>query len=107
MTIAEVSSASPSSTVTVSTAVMAPLASSVILDMGASLLDSGISGPAGVPALVGPLTCGVVDLDTVDPQDQDQDLVHTGYTRRSQTSNGCPGPLKAVARVRIPSGLAG
>jgi hypothetical protein len=30
----------------------------LILDMGASLLDSGISGAAGVPALVGPLTCG-------------------------------------------------
>jgi hypothetical protein len=46
-------------------------------------------GPAGVPALVGPLTGGVVDLDMVDPPDQDQDLVHTGYTRHSQTSNGC------------------
>jgi hypothetical protein len=34
MTIAGVSTASPSSIVTVSTAVMAPLASSVILDMG-------------------------------------------------------------------------
>jgi hypothetical protein len=56
---------------------------------GVSPLDSGISGPASVPALVGPLACGVVDLDTVEPPDQDQDLVHTGYTRRSQTSKGC------------------
>ena len=38
---------------------------------------------------LGHLHVGVVDLDTVDPPDQDQDLVHTGYTRRSQTSNGC------------------
>jgi hypothetical protein len=37
----------------------------------------------------GHLHAAVVDLDTVDPPNQDQDLVHTGYTRRSQTSNGC------------------
>jgi hypothetical protein len=45
--------------------------------------------PGRCPALVGHLHVWVVDLDTVDPPDQDQDLVHTGYTRRSQTSNGC------------------
>ena len=37
---------------------------------GVSLLDSGISGLASVPALVGPLAGAIVDLDTVDPPDK-------------------------------------
>jgi hypothetical protein len=75
------------SDVTVSTAVMA----GQLGHFGTWGLTPGqwISGPAGVPALSCHLHVGVVDLDTVDPPDQDQDLVHTGYTRRSQTSNDC------------------
>jgi hypothetical protein len=51
MTIAGFRRPRLASSVRVSTAVMAPLDSSVILGHGVSLLDGGISGPAGVPAL--------------------------------------------------------
>ncbi len=89
MTTDGVSSASTSSIVTVSTPVMAPLASSVIWTWGLTPrqwdLRPGRCSSTGRATYM----WGVVDLDTVDPPDQDQDLVHTGYTRRSQTSNGC------------------
>jgi hypothetical protein len=62
MTIAEVSSASPSSIVTVSTAVMAPLASSVILDMGSQV---GSQARPVFQHRSGHLQVGVVDLDTL------------------------------------------
>jgi hypothetical protein len=88
MTIAGVSTTSPSSIVTVSTAVIAPLASSVILEWCLTPRQWDLR-PALFQHWSGHLHTGVVDLDTVDPPDQDQDLVHTGYTRRSQTSNGC------------------
>jgi hypothetical protein len=64
MTIGGVSTASPSSIVTVSTAVMAPLASSVILDNGASLLDVGSRARPVFQRWPGHLHAGVVDLDT-------------------------------------------
>src|SRR5215218_7093508 len=65
MTIAEVSSASPSSIVTVSTAVMAPLASSVILDMGSHSQTVGSQARPVFQHRSGHLHVGVVDLDTL------------------------------------------
>ena len=59
MTIAGVSSASPSTIVTVSTAGDGTAGQlGHFWTWGLTLLDNGISGPAGVPALVGLLTCG-------------------------------------------------
>jgi hypothetical protein len=66
MTIAEVSSASPSSIVTVSTAMMAPLASSVIFGHGGP--HSQTAGSQARPVFQhrsGHLHVGVVDLDTL------------------------------------------
>jgi hypothetical protein len=65
MTIAEVSSASPSSIVTVSTAVMAPLAGSVILDMGSHSQTVGSQARTVFQHRSGHLHVGVVDLDTL------------------------------------------
>ena len=47
----------------------------------------GVVFPARVPALVGHLHAAVVDLDTVDSTRPRSGIA--GYTRRSQTSNGC------------------